>query len=90
MTEWTHNICERDWYIGSHGVLENGVFREPTRAKDTAGVCCVCGAPTVSGIFIRADEKYLRCRGDHDHPERWSPIIGGVSETGEVGNDPTE
>lgn len=80
MSGWNHNLCERCWFTGPEGALTDGRFREPVRAKDTTGVCCHCGTPTVSGIFVRRrpTDSNLLCQGDHEHPEVWSPYIGDV------------
>jgi len=82
MSEWTHNICERDWFMSPRfSAHESGGFRMPHQIRDPDGqamngICCMCGVPTVSGIFVRADEKSMRCQGDHEHPDMWSPFLG--------------
>lgn len=82
MAEWTHNICERDWFADrKYSAHESGGFRMPSRILDPDGgdhngICCVCGVPTVSGIYIREDEKELTCKGDHENPDKWSPFLG--------------
>lgn len=78
MPEWNHNLCERCWFTGPEGALEDGRFRMPVRTKtEHTDICCRCGVPTVTGIFVRAPETELLCRGDHQHPEKWSPLIAG-------------
>ena len=73
-----HNICERDWFVGPHGVLPDGAFRKPVRVKDKSDVCCYCGTPTVSGIYVRDDDAHTLCGGEHERPELWSPVIAAV------------
>lgn len=76
MAEWTHNFCERCWFSSPFAAHESGGFRLPSRVKaETGDVCCSCGSPTVSGIYVRRDETTLLCKGDHEHPDRWSPFI---------------
>lgn len=76
MAEWTHNVCERDWF-STHELShhESGGFRLPTQGAGMPSICCMCGTPTVSGIYIRMNENELLCKGDHEHPERWSPMV---------------
>lgn len=79
MAEWTHNVCERCWFT-THELSHHpdGGFRMPSRvnrADSPPDICCMCGTPTVSGIYIRRDENELLCQGDHEHPERWSPLV---------------
>lgn len=76
MTEWTHNICESCFFRSEEGAHPDGGFRLPVRMTEPPpGVCCGCGSPTVSGIYVRKRETELLCRGNHLHPEEWSPLI---------------
>lgn len=79
MSEWTHNVCERCWFT-THDLShhEGGGFRLPvTTVKDAcADVCCMCGGtPTISGIYIRRPPGEMLCKGQHEHPEVWSPLV---------------
>lgn len=53
MAQWTHPICTICWSDRNPG-------RDPVRVKDAViEVCCYCGLPTASGIYIRADPATL-------------------------------
>lgn len=76
MAEWNHNVCERCWFTDDAlQTNEDGTFRRPTQVRENQGICCLCGVPTVSGIYIRRQAEECLCRGDHEHPEKWSPIL---------------
>jgi hypothetical protein len=78
MAEWTHRICEKDWFDTTlerdtmpPGVSETGEFRMPVRLPDREPEpCCVCGVLCVSGIYFRRHPEDLRCTGRHD-PDDW-------------------
>jgi hypothetical protein len=77
MAEWTHNLCERCWFTNrKYSAHESGGFRQPTRVNDQNDICCLCGVPTVSGIYVRANQSEMLCKGDHEHPDKWSPLLG--------------
>lgn len=82
MANWTHNVCERCWFGSPRGLLPDGRFRMPTQIRypdedRTGDICCVCGTPTVSGIYVREDAEELLCKGNHESPDQWSPFITG-------------
>lgn len=56
-SRWTHAICDPCWNK-----------REPSRVASRVTTfpderCCVCGEPTNSGIYFRADPAELKCEG---------------------------
>lgn len=54
---WTHAMCIRCW---RH---QNGQ-RVPTRVKDPdREICCFCGGPALSGIYIHSDPMNTMCQG---------------------------
>lgn len=71
----SHNLCERCWFDSPEGGLADGRFRQPTKVLDGGDVCCACGTPTISGIYVRRQAETLLCNGNHTHPEVWSPKI---------------
>lgn len=91
MSQWTHRICERCWFDGPYGTLDDGAYRQPTQIIDpTPGPCCFCGGMTITGIFIRANPfspprddttSGVICAGDHEHPEQWSAVATRPTET---------
>jgi hypothetical protein len=84
MAEWTHRICERDWFdtvlirdTRPPGVTENDELRMPVRLQDRdPEPCCVCGVLSVSGIYFRRHQDDLICGGLHDPQEygAWSKV----------------
>jgi hypothetical protein len=69
VSTWRHPCCELCW-IAREGVwseIEPGVraltsVRRPHRLIDAPiEECCVCGGPTISGIYVRADPATMPC-----------------------------
>jgi hypothetical protein len=55
-SDWNHNICNECW-----NKLHPGV--QPHRVKLRKGIallCCWCGFPTQSGIYVREDPAVMR------------------------------
>ncbi len=60
MSNWTHIICDDCW-------IKKFPDREPVRLKTVeALICCFCGNPTISSIYVRHDPKELKCDERHD------------------------
>jgi hypothetical protein len=76
VAEWTHNLCEHCWFDGP-GYDGTRFLKPAGQVKESDDVCCSCGCPTFTGIYIRQEESELLCKGDHDHPERWSWLAIG-------------
>ena len=61
MSSWTHAICSDCWDK-----------REPGRPAPRLGepgpaeICCFCGLPTASGIYVRDDPATVKCAGQHE------------------------
>lgn len=62
---WTHAMCVICWR------RERG-DEVPTRLKDPdREVCCFCGGPANSGIYIHSDPMNVKCQGvSRFHKER--------------------
>ena len=79
MAEWTHRVCERDWFdsdLSEHSSMP-GAFRMPTQVKDVEpGLCCVCGGLCVTGIFIRKQQDDVLCQGRHEESQwhEWARV----------------
>jgi hypothetical protein len=76
MSLWNHLLCDHCWDVYQRCVVDHpraeeqrrvavrvedpapGAYRSPTAAP-----CCLCGAATQSGIYIRADPKTTKCGG---------------------------
>lgn len=57
MSLWTHLLCDQCW-------TKREPDRPAVRVKDFSGQpCCLCGALTNSGIFVREDPKQMTCGG---------------------------
>ena len=62
--EWTHSICRECWNE-----------RNPDRqahvvASGPAEICCFCGKPNDSGIYVRHDPRLLTCVHSPNPTER--------------------
>jgi len=58
--EWTHPICTQCWYD------RNGSNRKPVRIINMDSgpkLCCFCLRLTLSGIYVRHNPEWLRCKG---------------------------
>lgn len=61
MSAWTHAICGACWNrVNPDRQVKGSDFRGGDDEK-----CCWCAAPTVAGIYLRADPKTLPCAGVH-------------------------
>jgi hypothetical protein len=59
MSAWTHAAC-----LPCYGRTQPG--RTPYRVVGAEEeLCCLCGEPTSSGIYVRADPKSFGCKGLH-------------------------
>lgn len=60
---WTQPICEADWIAGNsvYDGTRLDTIRVPVRVRTPEGEppviekCAYCGAPTIVGIYVRAD-----------------------------------
>ncbi len=53
---WNHAVCDACWEKKVPG-------RDPVRIVEaTKEVCCLCGADTQSGIWVRANPANMSCR----------------------------
>lgn len=83
MAEWTHRICERCYYDSEFGILKEGehegAYRMPVQIRDPdPGACCFCGGfVALTGIYVRKDERELRCQGRHEDLSSWSRVQVG-------------
>lgn len=55
MSDWTHSICNTCWDERNPG-RQAFRLREPDEE-----VCCFCGMPHASGIYMRYDPAKLSC-----------------------------
>lgn len=62
MAEWTHAICSECYEREGEGA---GVPHCLT-AVERAERCCWCGQMTTSGIYLRRDPLWVKCRGQHE------------------------
>jgi hypothetical protein len=72
MSRWTHSICDSCWETkysekDRYGNLKKGPVRvnagpDGVRSTDE---CCFCGAYHHSGIYVRENWAFTRCRGEH-------------------------
>jgi len=67
MSQWNHAMCDPCWE------KKQGP-RKPVRLtlEMKPLLCCFCGEPTQSGIFVRANPKTVKCRGKGKYHEEWS------------------
>lgn len=52
-----HNLCEHCWW-------KLNPARRPIRVKqdvELPDVCCSCGCPTITGIFVRGEATEYKC-----------------------------
>lgn len=56
MAQWTHNVCQ-SCYQGLYPGRQPVTMRVPQ-----AEVCCFCGQPTTSGIYVRYNPAELSCK----------------------------
>lgn len=69
-----HSLCERCWFDGPLGQLDDGRFRVPVRVNNAdVTACCQCGRVTVVGIFTRWERGTFLCHGEHDELT-WSHV----------------
>jgi hypothetical protein len=69
MSNWNHRLCDPCWtglntqlVVGDEEEADSITYRPPVRnLADPGGVCCRCGDPTTSGIFVRAEPTRYRC-----------------------------
>jgi hypothetical protein len=61
MGRWNHAMCDDCWTVWdpSHDPVR---VREAYRESEK---CCFCGAPTISGIYVRVDPDKTPCKGNH-------------------------
>lgn len=60
MSKWNHSVCEACWFDANPD-------RIPVRVPDSdRRLCCLCGKPTISGIYVRHDPAKLNCHHDED------------------------
>ncbi len=57
MSSWTHAICDDCWDA------KRPERPSPRDGKGEPTMCCFCGAPTASGIYVREDPKKTKCAG---------------------------
>jgi hypothetical protein len=59
MGAWTHALCDECWWRENQD-------RDPVRLQITeVDICCLCGMPTTSGIYIRMARELCLTRGEH-------------------------
>lgn len=66
MRRWTHLLCAACWDARN----PTKRARDPDQGVDS--VCCACGKPTSSGIYVRGDPAAFKCQGkslEHDDGE---------------------
>lgn len=54
---WTHRICADCWNSRNPN-RQPVVITEDCRQPE---ICCFCGKETTAGIFVRHDQKELKC-----------------------------
>ncbi len=59
MSRWTHSICEDCW--NEREPLEPVRLKPEIRQAES---CCYCGQTHTSGIYIRDNWAFTRCRGE--------------------------
>lgn len=57
MSKWNHLLCEACWNDRNPG---RKAVIVPSSSIDR---CCVCGQPTGSGIYVRANPVEMACDG---------------------------
>jgi hypothetical protein len=79
MSRWRHSVCELDWIAqrSNRGPLGDVISVDrPTRVVTPDGEtpdvekCCVCGAMTIVGIYVRGNPDHFLCGGS----PQWGPV----------------
>jgi hypothetical protein len=60
VSEWTHSQCDDCWDD------RHPSPRTPVRTREKEQeLCCFCGTPNISGIYVREDPLKTLCKGQH-------------------------
>lgn len=63
MSKFEHSICDTCWNKKNPERIAHKLH-EKIRERE---VCCYCGAPHNSGIFVREDPQSVQCVGRHSN-----------------------
>lgn len=83
-----HRVCEACWSRTQVGIDAFGRIRQPTQVVNPEPApCCYCGELCfLTGIYIRADNRDMRCHGLHSQPWLWSSVRVIAPEDATNGN----